>query len=65
MCDYVLKTSKDKNLSCFIIYMKGSEISKRRIKVTEIKDDYIKAYCYFRKQPRIFKTENILSASLH
>lgn len=62
MVDYVLNASKDKD--CFIIYLKGTEITQRKIHITQIDTDYIRAYCYLRKEPRVFLKKNILSASL-
>jgi predicted DNA-binding transcriptional regulator YafY len=62
MTNYVLNASKDKD--CFIIYMKGNEITQRKIHVMEITEDYVRAWCYLRNEPRLFRKENILSASL-
>ncbi len=62
MINYVLNASKDKD--CFIIYMKGNEITQRKIRVIEITNDYVRAWCYLRNEPRVFRKENILSASL-
>lgn len=60
MVDYVLNASKDKD--CFIIYMKGTEITLRKIHITGIDANHVRAYCYLRKGPRVFLKENILSA---
>ncbi len=62
MTNYILNFSKDKD--CFIIYQKGNEITQRKIRVMEVTDDYVRAWCYLRNQPRVFRRENILSASL-
>ncbi len=40
-----------------------SKITKRRIIITAVNQDYIKAYCFTRKQKRAFKLENILAAA--
>lgn len=61
MLSYILNTSKDKD--CYIIYMKGNEITQRKIRVIEVTEDYVRAWCYLRKGPRLFRKENILSAS--
>lgn len=46
-----------------IIYMnEKGQISQRIIKVLEMNDTYIKAYCYLRRAKRIFKIDNLLSA---
>ncbi len=62
MVDYFLKASRDRNIIINIIYSKGNEITQRDIRVLDIKDGNIKAFCYLRDQLRIFKLENILSA---
>lgn len=36
-------------------------LSQRRVKIIEIYPDSIKAYCFLRKMPRVFKFNNILS----
>ena len=65
MVNHILKASYDRNLIITIIYQKGNEITRRNIKVVEITCDSIKAFCYLRNQVRIFKMENILSASFY
>ena len=44
-----------------IIYMKESSFSKRAILVKEIKNGYVKAFCFQKQQIRIFKMEAILT----
>lgn len=63
MVRYILKTSMNGNRVITIMYQKGNEITIRNIKVLEMTDDTVKAFCYLRNQLRIFKMENILSAS--
>lgn len=41
---------------------KDNNVTERFIKVININDEYITAYCYYRKQARAFKLSNILSA---
>lgn len=65
MFDHVLKASLEKQMVITIIYQKGIEITERKIKVLEISEDKIKAFCYLRRETRVFKKENILSASLY
>lgn len=64
MVDHVLRTSLEKKSIITIMYLKGNEITKRNVKVLEIDDEFIRAYCYLRKQNRIFKKDNILSAAM-
>ncbi|MBE6184882.1 hypothetical protein [Heyndrickxia ginsengihumi] len=45
-----------------MIYLSNKgEISQRRIKVLNINEGSIKAYCYTKRQFRTFKLDNILS----
>ena len=61
--DHILKVSLESNRIVTIIYSGSSGISERNVKVMEMQDDKVKAYCYLRKQVRYFKKENILSAA--
>jgi len=61
MVDYVLNASKDKD--CVIVYMKGEQITQRKIHIFGIDEEHVKAYCYLRKEPRVFLKKNILAAS--
>jgi predicted DNA-binding transcriptional regulator YafY len=63
MIDYFLRASLERNKTICIMYLKGNEITKRNIKVLNIDNENIKAFCFLRNQKRIFKIENILSAS--
>jgi len=48
-----------------IFYMdSNNNVTERYIRVLNIKENYILAYCYYRKQVRTFKLDNILSAGL-
>lgn len=45
-----------------MIYMSNKgELSKRRVKVLSLQEDAFRAFCFVRKQQRIFKIENVLS----
>lgn len=45
-----------------MIYItKNGVISKRRIKVLQVKGDYFQASCYLRKSKRTFKIESVLA----
>ncbi|MBB6446431.1 WYL domain-containing protein [Bacillus benzoevorans] len=60
----LLKRSLDESFPVEIIYQsKGNEFSKRRILVKAINETYLKAYCYKKKQARIFKIESILAVA--
>lgn len=62
MVDYVLKHALEDHHAVTIMYIKGKEITERKIKVNRIVDSDVEAYCYLRHQVRHFKIENILSA---
>lgn len=62
MYDYVLRTSLVEHKVIDIMYLKGMEITQRKIKVLKINDNNIEAYCYLRKSIRHFKKDNILAA---
>lgn len=64
MIDYVLKASGEKHQVITIIYQGSDKITKRNIKVIDIKENMVEAYCYLRHQIRQFKKDNILSAVL-
>jgi hypothetical protein len=63
MVEHVLRASIERNWVITIMYQKGLEITKRNIKVMEIHEDSITAFCYLRKETRRFKLYNILSAA--
>lgn len=63
MVEHILKASLERNMIVTIIYQKGGEITIRNIKVLDLDNEHVKAYCYLRRENRVFKKENILSAS--
>lgn len=63
MIDHILKASQERDLIITIIYSGSSGITERNIKVLEIHENRVKAYCYLRKQVRYFSRESILSAA--
>ena len=63
MVGHILRASQERNLIITIVYLKGNDITMRNIRVFDIKEDKIMAYCYLRKENRVFKKENILSAA--
>jgi predicted DNA-binding transcriptional regulator YafY len=62
MVDYILNRALENHQEITIMYIRGSEITERKIKIRKIENDNIEAYCYLRHQIRHFKKENILSA---
>ncbi len=42
----------------------NNKVTERSIRVLQVHDDHILAYCYYRKKVRTFKLDNILSAGL-
>lgn len=65
MINHILKASLERGIIVTIIYSGKTGISERNIKVLNMQDDKVKAYCYLRKQVRYFKSENILSADYY
>jgi len=63
MVEYFLKASLERNRIINIIYLKDTEITERNIKVYDISNGCVKAFCFLRNQNRVFKIDNILSAS--
>jgi len=47
-----------------IVYESNNVFTQRRIKVIELKENTVTAYCYLRRQKRSFKWEQILSAQI-
>ncbi|MGE5633242.1 MAG: hypothetical protein ACM3TR_19430 [Caulobacteraceae bacterium] len=62
MIDKVLESSIFNNRAVTIVYAANNTLTKRTIKVLEIKEKEIQAYCYLRRQVRTFKKDNILAA---
>ena len=62
MIEHILKTSQEQHKVVSIMYLKGSEITKRNIRVIDMDQDTVKAMCYLRHQPRVFKRESIIAA---
>lgn len=62
MVEHVLKASLERDWIICIIYHSEKGISERNIKVLEMQDTYVKAYCYRSKGIRRFRLSNILSA---
>lgn len=63
MINHILSASLERNCIVTIMYQKDDMITKRDIKVLGLDGDMVKAFCYLRNQVRMFKKDNILSAS--
>ncbi|MBO1515072.1 hypothetical protein [Metabacillus bambusae] len=60
----LLFTSKEDQMPIELMYISGKgDITHRTVIVRDIQDDYIKAFCLTKQQPRLFKRSNILSAA--
>lgn len=64
MENHVINMSLKRQCKVTIIYQKKDSITLRNIIVKAIEGSRIKAYCYLRKQNRIFKLENVLAAEI-
>lgn len=66
MADYISEHALSYSLTnCRVIamiYMKGIEITQRKVKVIKMDDDIVKAIDMDKQAIRTFKKENILSA---
>lgn len=61
----LLKRSLESGEILEMIYLcNKNEISQRKIKVIEIYADTFRAFCFSRRQSRIFKKSNVLSIGL-
>jgi len=58
----LLLSAKENGLKLQMIYIneKGA-LSERFISIKDFNDTYIRAFCHWKKQTRIFKRSNILS----
>jgi hypothetical protein len=65
MMEHVLRVSFERNWIITIMYEKAGEITMRNIKVLQMDEDTIKAFCYLRGEQRKFKKKNILSAGFY
>lgn len=64
MMNGLLQRSKEEKFPVEIIYLSNTgEITQRTIIVKEIQNEYIKAFCLLKQQPRLFNRSNILSAA--
>lgn len=60
----LLLTSKEEQMPIELLYISGKgEITHRTVIVKDIQVDYIQTYCLLKRQPRLFKRSNILSAA--
>ncbi|EST12177.1 hypothetical protein [Sporolactobacillus laevolacticus] len=49
-----------------LIYLtsRGNKLSQRTIRIMDVNETYIKAYCYSRKEVRIFRKDHILASRI-
>lgn len=58
----LFERSRDEHFPLEIIYLSDrQQLSQRKIHVQEVSEHTIRAYCFLRKQTRLFKMANILS----
>lgn len=60
--DHILKASQEQHKIVTIMYQKGEEVTQRNIRVIDMDQDTVKAMCYLRHQPRVFKKDSIIAA---
>ncbi|MBH0174699.1 hypothetical protein IHV09_14115 [Fictibacillus sp. 23RED33] len=61
MENFIMKCLKEQRPIEIIYLADSGSISQRTIKVIEIRNATLKAYCHLRKTQRVFKIGNILS----
>lgn len=59
----LLRAAADKKPIEMIYMSKDNQISQREIRVIAVNESKVKAYCYLKKQYRIFSLDNILSVA--
>jgi predicted DNA-binding transcriptional regulator YafY len=60
----LLLTSKEEKMPIELMYISEDQaITYRRVIVTSIDENYIKAFCFTRNQKRTFKRSNILAVA--
>ena len=63
--DKLFKWSLDNQKFIEMIYQSNNgKFTQRCIKVADINDTHIRAYCSYRKNQRLFKKDNILSVAM-
>ena len=59
----LFRRSIDNKETIMLFYMDSNdEVTQRYVRVLQIEDAHILTYCYYRKNVRVFKLNNILSA---
>ncbi|MFC5587530.1 transcriptional regulator [Sporosarcina soli] len=57
-----LLKSMDCNTELDMVYLaKDGRVTKRRVKVIQVGEESIRAYCYLRKSKRTFTIDNVLA----
>ncbi|WP_462409012.1 hypothetical protein [Neobacillus sp. Marseille-QA0830] len=60
--DSLITRSMEEHIPLEMIYLADNQqITQRKLIVTEVNDEYIRAYCLLRQQIRTFKRDNILA----
>lgn len=62
MIEHILKASLDGHKAVTIVYQGKNAITQRDIQVIDLTEENVKAICYLRHEPRIFKKDKILAA---
>lgn len=59
----LFRRSIDNKETIMLFYMdSNNKVTQRYVRVLQIEDAHILTYCYYRKNVRVFKLNNILSA---
>lgn len=61
----LLQRSINEKIPLEMMYLSSrNQITHRKVLIHEIKGSSFRAYCYVRKQPRLFSIENVLALSV-
>lgn len=61
MIGVLLRAKANGEVLEMIYHSDKGKLSQRRVRIIEVYQDSIKAYCFLREMPRVFKFDNILS----
>lgn len=61
MCNQLIKSVRCGESVDMIYMSSGGVISKRRVKVLQVNEDYFRTYCYLRRSKRTFRVDNVLA----
>lgn len=64
MIGFLIKAMEQKEKVMIYYLDRDNNVTQRIIRIVEVKKDTLLAYCFYRKQVRSFKIDNILSCGM-